>query len=88
MKKFLQSDYICDFSYVFPYESIPMLESHLDNQIVQNRYIPFSLSAYPSAWQAEPRVIICGWLLHFAKTRIWDNDTSVIRGPATMKAGR
>ena len=22
-------------------------------RIVQNRYIPFSLSAYPSAWQAE-----------------------------------
>lgn len=43
---------------------------------------------YPSAWQAEPRVIICGWLPHFAKTRIWDNDTSVTRGPATMKAGR
>lgn len=33
-------------------------------------------------------VIICGWLLHFAMKRSWDNDTPVTRGPATMKAGR
>jgi glyoxylase-like metal-dependent hydrolase (beta-lactamase superfamily II) len=59
-KIFSQSDYIGKFFCVFLYESIPMLETHLDNRIVQNRYIPFSPSAYPSAWQAEPRVTICG----------------------------
>ena len=53
-EKFFGNSHILIFLCVFPCESIPMPETHLDNRIVQNRYIPFSTSAYPSAWQAEP----------------------------------
>ena len=36
----------------------------------------------------ETRALICRWHLHNAKIQQSNNGTSVIRGPATMKAGR
>ena len=55
---------------------------------IEDRYVTLTPSRYPSVRQAEPGAMI--WKRHFhnAETCQGDNDTSVKRSPAAVKAGR
>lgn len=57
-------------------------------RVVGIKPIPLLRSGYPSVRLAEPGALICRWQLHNARIQQRHNGTSVIRGPATMKAGR